>query len=61
LYISAIKPHIVEVLEKHRDAELTERREKRKKTDDKKQADGTASEQKMEVRTFIDNRALPFY
>lgn len=45
----AIKPEIVETLEKHRDEELAERREKRKKTEVKKQGEATPAEQKMEV------------
>lgn len=56
---TAIKPEIVESLEKHRDDELTERREKRKKSEEKsKQGDSTVtgSEQKMEVSVCNTNQ-----
>lgn len=62
---AAIKPEIVEVLEKQRDEELAERREKRKKAAEEevaRKAEEEAkknSEQKMEVgsnRRNIQNR-----
>lgn len=55
----AIKPEIVEVLEKQRDEELSERREKRKKTAEEEATKKAAqdgkknAEQKMEVTILL--------
>lgn len=50
MYISAIKPDIVEVLEKCRDEELADRREKRKKAAEEEAAK-KAEEEKEKNKT----------
>ena len=54
---SALKPHIVEVLEKHRDEELTERREKRKKTQEEEAAK-KAEEEKNKTTANKDQEQM---
>ena len=57
LILSALKPHIVEVLEKHRDEELTERREKRKKTQEEEAAK-KAEEEKNKTTANKDQEQM---
>ena len=48
---AALKPEIVEVLEKHRDEEIAERREKRKKS-----AEEEAAKKEQEQKNKADNK-----